>query len=83
MFLPFLICYWLGYWKFLCTNFNNQSGINIETLKNVKIPLPPLDIQRQLAQEMKYAQERATYLRLEAEKQMTDAEHSFEQKMLG
>lgn len=73
----------LGYWKFLCTNFNNQSGINIETLKNVKIPLPPLDIQNQLAQEMKYAQERATYLRLEAEKQMTDAEHSFEQKMLG
>ena len=32
----------LDYWKFLCTNFNNQSGINNETLKKVRIILPDI-----------------------------------------
>ena len=29
----------IGYWKLLCTNFNNQAGVNTDTLKRVKIPL--------------------------------------------
>ena len=30
-----------GYFARLCTNFNNQAGINTATLANVRIPLPP------------------------------------------
>ena len=30
-----------GYFARLCTNFNNQAGINTATLASVRIPLPP------------------------------------------
>ena len=30
-----------GYFARLCTNFNNQAGVNTETLANVRIPVPP------------------------------------------
>ena len=30
-----------GYFALLCTNFNNQAGINTATLATVRIPLPP------------------------------------------
>ncbi len=32
----------------ICTNWNNQSGIGLELLKKIKIPLPPLEIQKQI-----------------------------------
>ena len=32
----------------ICTNWNNQSGIGLEVLKKLKIPLPPLEIQQQI-----------------------------------
>lgn len=32
----------------ICTNWNNQSGIGIELLKSLKIPLPPKEIQQQI-----------------------------------
>jgi type I restriction enzyme S subunit len=32
----------------MCTNWNNQSGIGIELLKILKIPLPPKEIQQQI-----------------------------------
>lgn len=32
----------------ICTNWNNQSGINKELLNDVKIPLPPLKVQEKL-----------------------------------
>ena len=32
----------------LCTNWNNQSGIGIDLLKSIKIPLPPIDTQQQI-----------------------------------
>ncbi len=32
----------------LCTNWNNQSGINIELLKKVKIPLPNITKQKEI-----------------------------------
>ena len=32
----------------ICTNWNNQSGIGLELLKKLKIPLPPLEIQQQI-----------------------------------
>ena len=30
----------IGYWKLLSTYFNNQAGVNTETLKAVRILLP-------------------------------------------
>jgi restriction endonuclease S subunit len=32
----------------ICTNWNNQSGVGLELLKNLKIPLPPLPIQKEI-----------------------------------
>jgi len=32
----------------ICTNWNNQSGIGIELLKSLKIPLPPIETQQQI-----------------------------------
>ncbi|TWP22692.1 hypothetical protein ETU10_08835 [Apibacter muscae] len=32
----------------ICTNWNNQSGVGLELLKSLKIPLPPLEIQQQI-----------------------------------
>lgn len=67
-----------GYWKFLCTNFNNQSGINTETLKKVKIILPPSDIQEQYANALVARQEKAAYLRKQAEMEIILAQAEFE-----
>jgi restriction endonuclease S subunit len=39
----------------ICTNWNNQSGVNIELLKTVNIPLPPLPIQNQIVEVMQSA----------------------------
>jgi len=33
----------------ICTNWNNQSGIGLELLKTLKIPLPPIDKQKEIA----------------------------------
>ena len=32
----------------ICTNWNNQSGIGIDLLKTIKIPLPPIAIQQKI-----------------------------------
>lgn len=67
-----------GYWKFLCTNFNNQSGINTETLKKVKIILPPSRIQEEYAKALVARQERAAILRKQAEMEVVLAQAEFE-----
>ena len=32
----------------ICTNWNNQSGVGIELLRSLKVPLPPKEIQQQI-----------------------------------
>lgn len=32
----------------LCTNWNNQSGVGLDTLKSLPIPLPPIDVQEKI-----------------------------------
>lgn len=39
----------------ICTNWNNQSGIGLELLKSLPIPLPPKDIQQQIVGIYNYA----------------------------
>lgn len=49
----------------ICTNWNNQSGIGIELLKSIKIPLPPMEIQQEIV---------ALYTKVQAEKQAKEAQ---------
>lgn len=73
----------IGYWKLLCTNFNNQAGVNTETLKKVKIPLPPKDVQDQIAAELMQRRSQANTLRKEAIKEWAEAKAQFEKELLG
>ena len=51
----------------LCTNWNNQSGVNIELLKTIQIPLPPLDIQQKIVSIMDNAYKTKKDKEIEAE----------------
>ncbi len=73
----------IGYWKLLCTNFNNQAGINIETLKKVRIPLPDKSIQDEIAAEIMRRRSQANELRKEAAKEWAEAKAQFEKELLG
>ena len=72
----------IGYWKLLCTNFNNQAGINTETLKNVRIPLPPKEIQDNIATAIMLRRVKANALRKEAEQEWRAAKELFEKELL-
>ena len=53
-----LVLNWLQqrrYFARLCTNFNNQAGVNIETLSTVRIPFPPAPQRRRLVAGMRSA----------------------------
>ena len=71
-----------GYWKLLCTNFNNQAGVNTETLKNVKIPLPPKEIQDDIARAIMQRRVKANALRKEAEEEWRAAKEQFKKLLL-
>ena len=43
------------YFARLCTNFNNQAGVNTEVLANVRIPLPPSSERIKLVADMETA----------------------------
>lgn len=73
----------IGYWKLLCTNFNNQAGINTETLKSVKIPLPPKEIQDDIVTAIMQRRAKANALRKEAEQEWRAVMEQFEKEILG
>ncbi len=50
----------------ICTNWNNQSGIGLDLLKSLKIPLPPIEKQNEIA---KHIQD----IHLQAKSQKEDA----------
>ena len=72
----------IGYWKLLCTNFNNQAGVNIETLKNVRIPLPPKELQDEIAMEIMQRRGKVNALRKEADFNWKKAKKEFEEELL-
>lgn len=51
----------------LCTNWNNQSGINIELLKKLKIPVPSIDDQKNIIKTYESALHNKTSKESEAE----------------
>lgn len=57
----------IGYFKTLSTSFNNQAGVNSQTLAGTRIPVPPLDVQRCLVAELDTA-------RAERDRAVVDAE---------
>jgi len=73
----------IGYWKLLCTNFNNQAGVNTETLKKVRIPVPPKSLQDEIATELMLRRSKANALRKEAQMEWQAAKMQFEKELLG
>ena len=67
----------------ICTNWNNQSGIGIDLLKTVKIPLPPLPKQKEIAEHIRGIRAQAKQLQAEAEQILQDAKHQVEKMILG
>jgi type I restriction enzyme, S subunit len=72
----------LGYFKALSTYFNNQAGINASTLGELRIPIPPMDIQRQIAEEVQQRKHKARRLQDEASKTWQAARQRFEDQLL-
>ncbi len=56
--LPEYLCWILNYYQQqkvffnTCTNWNNQSGIGSELLKKIKIPIPPITIQKEIVSKL-------------------------------
>ncbi len=73
----------IGYWKLLSTYFNNQAGVNTETLKAVRILLPEKPIQDEIAEEILRRKKTAEALRIEAEQDWQAARKQFERELLG
>lgn len=73
----------LGFFGLLATNFNNQAGINVDTLKAVLVPVPDGDIQRRIASEVSRRRNEARHLREDARILWEGAKSRFQEELLG
>lgn len=73
----------LGFFGLLATNFNNQAGINVETIRAVRVPVPKPEVQRKIADEIAHRRETARRLREEAARLWDEAKRQFEEELLG
>ncbi len=67
----------------ICTNWNNQSGVNNDALAQVNIPLPSLMEQQTIAQEIASIRLKAKQLRGEASNTLEQAKREVEAMILG
>ena len=67
----------------LCTNWNNQSGINVELLRKLPIPLPNIHKQNKIAAHIREIRQEAKNLRQQAETELNQAKHQIESMLLG
>jgi restriction endonuclease S subunit len=67
----------------ICTNWNNQSGVNIELLKTVRIPLPTSEVQRGISSEIRSRMSQADKLRQQAKVEFEKAKAEVERLILG
>lgn len=67
--------------RFLTTSA--QPNINFEQIKSLKIPFPPLDIQKKIAEEVKRRISEAERLKAEATKIIEEAKKQVEEMILG
>lgn len=67
----------------ICTNWNNQSGVGLDLLKTISIPLPPLSKQIEIAEHIKEIRSQAKQLEIESEQILLDAKKEIEKMILG
>ena len=67
----------------LCTNWNNQSGVNVELLRHIPIPFPDMSKQVVIAEHIRQIREEAKRLRSEAEAELETAKHRIDAMLFG
>ena len=67
----------------ICTNWNNQSGIGLDLLSSLKIPIPPKEIQAKIVAKMHAVRQRVKQLREEAKKEVAQAKKEVEMMIIG
>jgi len=67
----------------LCTNWNNQSGVNVEVLRQIPIPVPEMSKQLAIAEHIRQIRQEAKRLRNEAEAELKNAKCRIEAMLLG
>jgi type I restriction enzyme S subunit len=67
----------------ICTNWNNQSGVNATLLGSVKIPIPSMNKQLEIVEHIQTIQKQARRLRREAKDMLVKAKAQVEQMILG
>ena len=71
------------YFYSTCTNWNNQSGVGNERLKAVKIPIPPIEKQTEIATHIAQIRTQAKQLQAEAANLLASAKTDIERMILG
>lgn len=67
----------------ICTNWNNQSGVGIDVLLDLNIPLPPLIIQEEIISHIRQIRDEAAKLEYEANIVLENAKQEIEKIILG
>jgi restriction endonuclease S subunit len=67
----------------LCTNWNNQSGIGVDVLSKIPVPLPGMERQKQIVRRLDKIQTDAQELRRKAAVELEEAKKAIEVMILG
>ncbi|MBT4668429.1 MAG: restriction endonuclease [Candidatus Marinimicrobia bacterium] len=67
----------------ICTNWNNQSGIGLDLLKSLSIPLPPLEKQNELADHIVGIRNQVKQLQQQAKEELKQANKEVKTMILG
>ncbi|KAA3522205.1 restriction endonuclease subunit S [Agrobacterium tumefaciens] len=67
----------------ICTNWNNQSGVNVDLLRKLIIPVPSVRKQQAIAEEISGIYEQANALRRQAADELDNAKKEIEAILLG
>lgn len=66
----------------MCTNWNNQSGVGLDVLKQLKIPVPPLEKQTEIANHITQTRNQAKQLQQQAKAELEQAKKEVEAMIL-
>lgn len=67
----------------ICTNWNNQSGVNTDVLGQIKVPVPPREKQNEIANHITAIRNKAKKLQQEAKEEFEQVKKEVEAKILG
>ena len=67
----------------ICTNWNNQSGVNVEVLGQLKIPILPLEKQIEISEHITTIRNQAKQLQQQAKTDLEKAKQEVEAMILG